>query len=144
MLSLHQAKIKNRIGITSNPLYFIKECHSGERHGPAEWQYDHWKATDATRGVNKIGYKSIAHRWLTDPRYQDSQWSHGSTLEYCKYQDDLKTVSVDHVASWDERGRYQNMLVVRYKDGKNPGKMSRPDVFQTSGHLLWPDTRKVE
>ena len=49
------------------------------------------------------------------------QW----TLDHCKYQDYLKTVNVDNVANWDERDRYQNMLVLRYKDGKNPGKMSK-------------------
>ena len=25
-------------------------------------------------------------------------------------------------ATWHERDRYQNMLVMRYKDGKNPGQ----------------------
>ena len=86
--SLEQTeKIKNRIGVISTPLYITKEGQSGERHVPAQWQYDHWKATDATRGVTKSGYKSIVHRRLTDPQYQESQWSHGWTLEYCKYSD---------------------------------------------------------
>ena len=42
----------------------------------------------------------------------------------------FKTVIVDYVANWDERDRYQNMLVLRCKDGKNHGKMSRQDDFK--------------
>ena len=50
--SLEQTeKIKNEIDIFSNPLYIIKDGQSGD--GPAQWQNDHWKATDATRGVKK-------------------------------------------------------------------------------------------
>ena len=52
-------KIKNRIGIISNPLHFLKEGQSGERHGTKQWQYDYWKAKDATTNVHKRGYESI-------------------------------------------------------------------------------------
>ena len=27
-----------------NPLYIIKEGHTGERRGPKPWQYAHWKS----------------------------------------------------------------------------------------------------
>ena len=41
MPSLEQTeKIKNRIGILSNPLSIMKGGLSGERHGPTQWQYD--------------------------------------------------------------------------------------------------------
>ena len=79
---------------------------------------------------------SVVHRWLTDPQYQESKWSHGSTLEYCKYLDYLKAVNVDYVATWHERNRYQNMPVLRYKDGKNPGKMSIRDNFKLAARSL--------
>ena len=66
MLSLEQTeKIKNRIEIISNPLLNHKKGQSGERHGPAPWQYDHWKAKDATANVHKRGKNSIVHRLLT-------------------------------------------------------------------------------
>ena len=39
--------------IISNALYNVKEGHTGERHGPKQWQYDHWKAKDATTAVKK-------------------------------------------------------------------------------------------
>ena len=65
-------KIKNRFEIMSNPLYSIKEDDSrGPRHGPQQWQYDHWKAKDAT-GRLRRGYDSIVDRWLKDKRYQES------------------------------------------------------------------------
>ena len=62
-------KIKNRIGIISNPLHIIKEGHTGERHVPTQWQHDHWKAKDATIAVKKRDFESIEHRWLADPQY---------------------------------------------------------------------------
>ena len=123
-------KIKNRIDITSNPLYTMKEGHTGERHGPKQWQYEHWKAKDATEGAKKRRYKPIEHRWLTDIAFRESKLSHGWTLEYCKYSDNFKTVNMDYIATWEERDRYQNMLVLRYTDGKNHGKMSTRDDFK--------------
>ena len=48
----------------------------------------------------------------------------------CKYLGYLKTVNMDYIATWDERDRRQNMLVLRFKDGKNPGTMSRRDDFK--------------
>ena len=111
-----------------NPLYIIKKGQSRERLGPAQWQYDHRKAKDSTANVHKRGHNSIVHRWITDPYYQAVSmptW----TLEYCKFLDNLKTVNVDYVACWHGRDRYQNMFVLRYKDGKNPGKMSKRDDF---------------
>ena len=127
---------ESNCGIISNPPYIIKEGQSGERHGPKQWQYDHWKAKDATIAVKQRNFKSIEHRWLTDPQYQKSQSSHGWTLEYCTYLDYLKTVHLDHVANWDKRDRYQNMHVLRYKDGKNPGKMSIRDHLKLVARSL--------
>ena len=76
----------------------------------------------------KNTFSPFEHRWLTDPAYQESQLSHGWTLEYCKYFDNLKTVNMDYIATWCERARYHNMLVLRYNTekitccGQPPGK----------------------
>ena len=110
-----QKRSKNRFEITSNPSHFIKETHSGGRHGPEQWQYDHWKARDATKGLTKRGYDSIVHRWLTDPQFQESQMSHGWTEEYCRYLDYLTTFNIKYNATGPERSRYHNMLALRFK-----------------------------
>ena len=52
--------------------------------------------------VKQRNFKCVEHRWLTDPQYQQSQSSHGWTLEYCTYLDYLKTVHLDHVANWEK------------------------------------------
>ena len=101
-----------------------------------QWQHDHWKAKDAAEGAKKRDYKSIEHRRLTDPAYQESQLSHGWVLEYCKYLDHLKTVNMDYIATWRERDRYQNMLVLRFQDGKEHGKMPIRDDFKLAARSL--------
>ena len=123
-------KIKNRNDIISNPLYIIKECQSRQRHGPDEWQFDHWKAKDATTNAKKRRCKTITGRWIDDPQYQETEQAHRWTLKDPKYLDNLKTVNLDYVATWHERDRYQYMLVLRYKNVKNPGWMSIQDDFQ--------------
>ena len=123
-------KIKTRLDITSNLLYVVKEGHTGERHGPKQWQYDHWKVNDATEGAKKRNYQSIDHRWHTDPAYQEAQLSRGWTLEYCKCLDYLKTVNMNYIATWEERDREQNIFVLRYKDGKDHGEISIRDGFK--------------
>ena len=56
-------KIKNRFEIMSNPFYFMKEEDSrGSRHGPQQWQYDHWKAKDAKKGTQNREYETVLHR----------------------------------------------------------------------------------
>ena len=71
-------RIKHRFEIMSNPFYFIKEEDSiGLKHGPKQWQYDHWKAKDANKRLGRREYVSVVHRWLTDPQYRESQWNHG-------------------------------------------------------------------
>ena len=71
MLSLEETeKIRNRIVIISDPLYVIRQGKSGERHGPEEWQYHHWKAREATTNVQKRVYTAIAKRWKEDPHIE--------------------------------------------------------------------------
>ena len=104
-----------------------------ERNTESErWQYDHWRAKDATRGVFRTNYHSILHRWHTDKRYQESQWNHGWTEAYCGYLDYLATIDISHIALWPERSRYHNMLVLKLQIEIN----LQPD------HLLFSDTKK--
>ena len=54
------------------------------------------------------------------------------TLEYCKYFDDLKAVNTTLLSGY----RYQSMLVLRYKDGKDQDKMSIRDDFKVAARSL--------
>ena len=56
----HTDKFKSRIDILADPLYVVERRRAGERHGTEEWQYHHWKATDAARNCKKREYESIA------------------------------------------------------------------------------------
>ena len=56
-------KIITRFEIMSVPCCTVKEDDClGAKHGRERWQYDHWKAKDATRGVFRRNYRSILHR----------------------------------------------------------------------------------
>ena len=112
--------------LRSFPLYVIKQGTRGERHGPEDWQYHHWKARDAT----------TAKRWKDDLSHRETQRKHGWTLEYCIFLDYLKTVKIDYKATWDERNRHKNQFVLRCKDEKNPGKMSIQDDFKQAAKSL--------
>ena len=46
-------KIKRRTDILADPLYVVKRGRARERHEPEEWQYHHWKSTDAARNCKK-------------------------------------------------------------------------------------------
>ena len=39
--------------IIADPLYVVKQGTHGERYGPEEWQYHHWKAKEATTNGKK-------------------------------------------------------------------------------------------
>ena len=57
----------------------------GAKHGQSRWQYDHWKAKDATKGARKRKYRSILHRWQEEEAYRESQTARGWTEEHCIY-----------------------------------------------------------
>ena len=145
-------KMKNRIDIVSDPLYVVRQGICGERHGPEEWQDHRWKARDATTNVQKRGLTTIAKRWKEDLSYRETQRKHGWTLEYCIFLDYLRTDKIEYKATWEERNRYKNQFVLRWKDEKNKGKMiSRDSCLQlafrnslgTSGHVLKVHLLKV-
>ena len=71
-----------------------------------------------------------------DPDNRESQQVPGWTLEYCMFLDNLKTVNIDCKGTWDERDRYQKQFVLRWKDDKNPGKMSIQDDSKKAARSL--------
>ena len=112
-------KIKTRFEIMSVPFYTVREDDTRRaKHGQNPWQYDHWKARDATKGAQKRKYRSILHRWQKEEAYQESESARGWTQEYCRYLDYLATVDISYVATWKERSKYENMLVLKLNDGE--------------------------
>ena len=83
----------------------FKDDSRGAKHGLSQWQYDHWKAGDATKGARKKGKDFIVQRWQEDETYRASQTVHGWTEEYCRYLDDLAPIHMSYVATWKERSR---------------------------------------
>ena len=75
----HTDKIKRRIDFHADPLFVVERRKTGERHGPEEWQYHHWKAVDAAKNCKKREYESIAKRLRDDLSYWDTQQEHGWT-----------------------------------------------------------------
>ena len=49
----HTDEVKRIIYILAEPLYAVKRGRQGQRHGPEEWQYHHWKAVDAAQNYKK-------------------------------------------------------------------------------------------
>ena len=90
----HPHKFERRIDILADPLYAVKRGRAGERHGPEEWQYHHWKAVDAARNSRKREYEFIARMWREDPSYRDTQQIHGWTFESCMFLDYLKKIQI--------------------------------------------------
>ena len=121
----------------SVPFYTLREDDSrGANHGIERWFCDHWKTEDGTRDVLRRNYRSVLLPWRTDKRYQLSQWNLGWKEEYCRCLDYLAPLDISCVASWKERSRYENVLVLKLKDGKHSGKMSNRDDFRHAGRSL--------
>ena len=63
-------------------------------------------------------------------------------LEYCKYLDYLKTVNMDVIATWEDRDRYQNMIVLRFKTERTMARCQYEMISKLQlEHLPWPATR---
>ena len=133
----------------SNPLYFRKEGHSGN-DTDQKWEYDHWKARDATKGLR---YDSIVHRWLTDPQFQESQWSHGWTEETV----DTWTTSPPSASSISKQGQkikvsqHARVEVQRWEESRKDVNSRRiytcspiTCCYQTPGRMGKPLHSEVE
>ena len=79
------------------------------------------KAKGVTKNVKKRDYTAIAKKWKDDHPYREAQQVHGWTLEYRIFLDYLNTVEIEYQAAREERTRYHNQYVLRWKDEKNPG-----------------------
>ena len=86
---------------------------------------------EAQQGDSEEDTIQFLYRWHKDERYQESQWSHRWTEEYCGYEDHLAKVDSKYIATWWERWRYRKMFVLQIHYEKSPG----------NNHLLFSDTR---
>ena len=124
-------KIKTRFEIASVPFSTVREDDSRRaKHGRERLQYDHWKAKDATR--RRIQEK-LPFLFCTDDRQtNDIKNLNGITdgQTYCEYLDNFATVDATYIATWPERSRYHNILVLKLHDGKTSGKMPYRDDFK--------------
>ena len=114
----------------------LKDDSRGAKHGLSQWQYDHWKAGDARKGARKKGKDFIVQRWQEDETYRASQTVHGWTEEYCRYLDDLSPIHMSYVATWKERSRCENSLVLGLNDGPHPGRMTNREDFPQAARAL--------
>ena len=85
------------------------------------------KSYKRTSCTNTVAIRSLESKRSNDSsenRETSSRLNTGGSLivhieNRNKYFDHVKTVNMNYIATLDERDRYQNMLVLRYKDGKN-------------------------
>ena len=102
----------------------------GAKHGQSQWQYDHWKARDATKGARKKGKNSIVEGCQEDDTCRASQTVPGScTEEQCRDLDYLAPIDITYVATWKERSRYKNSLAQKLNDTPHPGRMTKAYDF---------------
>ena len=92
-----------------------------------------------------IGNPKMAHRMFKKRSRKDGtvilhieklNEEHGWTLEYFLFCDYLKTVEIEYNATWDERHCHKNQYVLRWKNEKNPGKVSIQDDFKRAARSL--------
>ena len=74
--------IKTQLELMSVPFYTVREDDSrGAKHRLSQWQYDHWKARDATKCARNTGKDSIVQRWQEDETYRASQYENSLVLK---------------------------------------------------------------
>ena len=93
----------------------------GAKHSESQWQHDHWKARDAKRTATRKKHDAIELRWKNDDKYRAFHTFHGWTKEYCRYLDYLTTFDISYIATWKQRSRYENSLVLVVNDGPHRG-----------------------
>ena len=100
---------KERFDVLSIPNYVIKKGPShGARHGPTERQRIYYKTHGALRKAKKHGHKTISDRFLTSPRYRDSQTNTGCDENICDACDVIASEDHSHIATRWERSRNEN------------------------------------
>ena len=105
--------------------------------GESQRQQDHWKAVDAIRGTTKRGHDTTTIRWRKNEKYRNSQLAHGWTEEYCRYLDYLTTIDISHVATWEQRHRYESTITVaRTTQDRQDGPMNTRKDFKPTTQVL--------
>ena len=56
-------------------------------------------------------------------RDRESQKVHGWTEDYCRYLDYLTTIDISHSATWHQRNRYENTILLGSNDDEQAGRM---------------------
>ena len=64
-----------------------------------------------------------------DAIHRESQTIIGWTREYCWYLDFLATIDISFCATWKQRSRYENRLLLGVNDGPHPGPVRERDDF---------------
>ena len=96
-------------------------------------------------GGNECSEKRIHNhrkieRWPLISRNSSRTWMDSRVLHFPGLTSKVK---IEYKATWDERNRYKNQFVLRWKDWNKPGKMSIQDDFKRQQNLsLWLVTRK--
>ena len=99
--------------------YYVPEINArGKRHGIKQWQEDHVRAKDATRGAKKrTGNPSILARFQEDEWYRHSQIEKlGWTEAFCRYLDYIVTIDISHQASQVQRHGYESTVHLKWGD----------------------------
>ena len=136
-------KIRSQFEVMSVPFYPVREGDTrGAKHGQTQWQYDHWKARDATMGAKKRGTDSNVQRWKEDETYRASQTAHGWTEEFCSYLDCLAPIDISYIETWKERSKYEISPVLKLRYGKHPGRMTRRKDLPQAARVLAALQRK--
>ena len=129
--------------ITRFEVLIVPHCQArvnysrGKRHGEAQWQKDDWKARDAHRGASKNSHDSIMLRCQIDEKCRESQKVRGWTEDYYQYLDHLTTIDISYSATWHQRNRYENTIVlVGNDDDRQAGPMRAREDFRSTTHNL--------
>ena len=132
--------------------YYVPEINGrGKRHGIKQWQEDHVRAKDATRGAKKrTGNPSILARFQEDEWYRNSQIEKlGWTEAFCRYLDYIVTIDISHQASQVQRHRYESTVHMKCGDSNRQLRPTRDDYHKATRALvtIWkeqphPKTRK--
>ena len=117
------------------PYYLSRVNYSrGKRHGEARWQKDIGKQWTAEEEQERTNTASIVLRWQNDEKYRESQKVHGWTEDSCRYLGYHKTIDISYSATWHQRNRYENtILLVFNDDDRQAGSMrARKDLKSTT------------
>ena len=110
----------------------------GAKHGERKWQYDHWKARDATKGARKKGKHFIVQRCQEDETCRASQTFPGScTEEHCRDLDYLAPIDISYVATWKNRSRYKNKSCAETQSWTTSRADDKCRWFSTSSWRTW-------